>query len=212
MAVRQVVRYRNRKLYEPAERRFVTIQDLARSVAAGEPVEVRSSETGEDLTAKILSRALASEKTPVAASTDALTRLLRAGSEAAESVVGVVEKVAGPKVADQMRRASSPERLAETLAPLTRRLTWEEGARLKEDFGTVFHESLRDVLDRVRELMVRISPGTTPEIAREMADLKTRIDQLEALAARSFATPSVTAPKNHQNGRPASGTRRRKTA
>ncbi|MCC6133583.1 MAG: hypothetical protein IT186_26945 [Acidobacteria bacterium] len=230
--MRQVVRYRNRKLYEPAERRFVTIQDLARSVAAGEPVEVRSAETGEDLTAKILSRALASERSPIPASTDALTKLLRASSEAAESVAGMVEKVAGQKVADSVRRASSPERLAETLAPLTRRvenartdverivaglvgrgrLTWEEGARLKEDFGTVFHESLRDVLDRVRELMVRISPQTTPEIAREMADLKTRIDQLEALAARSFATPSVPASKPHQNGRPASGTKRRKTA
>ncbi len=231
--MRRVVRYRNRKLYEPAERRFVTIQDLARSVAEGEPVEVRSADTGEDVTAKILSRALASENNPTPATTHALSMLLRASSEAADTVVGVVERVAGQKVAETVRRASSPERLAETLAPLTRRvenarqdverivgglvgrgrLTWEEGARLREDFGAVFHESLTDVLGRVRELMLRISPGTTPEIAREIVDLKNRIDQLEALANRSFAVPAnpKTSAKSQDNGRLSSTTKRRKS-
>src|SRR5215470_12407313 len=118
-AVRHVVRYSNRKLYEPKERRFVTIHDLARTVASGGQVVVKSADTGENITAKILSRALASERAPVEASTDALARLLRAGSEAAETVAGVVERVGGTGMAASMRRAASPERLAETLAPVT---------------------------------------------------------------------------------------------
>src|SRR5437764_15175577 len=97
-AVRHVVRYSNRKLYEPKERRFVTIPDLARTVASGGHVNVVAADTGENITARILSRALASEKVPHAASTDALTRLLRAGSEAAETVAGVVERVGGSSV------------------------------------------------------------------------------------------------------------------
>lgn len=230
--MRRIVRYRNRKLYEPAERRFVTIHDLARSVAGGVPVEVKSADTGEDLTAKILSRALASEKATHVASTDALTRLLRAGSEAAETMAGVVERVGGTKVAATMRRAAAPDRLTETVAPLTRRLettrleverivgalvgrgrlTWEEGARLKQDVGTVINESLADVLGRMRDLVSRLGPGTAPELATEIADLKNRIDQLERLAARSFSTeperPAGRAAST--NGRSTSSARRRK--
>ena len=204
--VRRVVRYRNRKLYEPAERRFVTIHDLARSAAAGRAVEVLSADTREDITARTLSRALASRKGP-APPTDALTRLLQAGSEAADTVADVVEKVGGTKLAATVRRAATPERLAETLAPLTRnlenarvdverivgglvgkgRLTWEEGARLKHEVGSVFQASLADVLSRFRDLTSRLTPGASPELAREFAELRSRLEQLEAAASRSFA-------------------------
>lgn len=227
--MRRIVRYRNRKLYEPAERRFVTIHDLARSVASGTPVEVKSADTGEDLTAKILSRALASEKTPVPASTDALTRLLRAGSDAAGTVADVVARVGGTKVAATMRRAASPDRLEETLAPLTRRvdntrheverivgslvgrgrLSWEEGARLKQDVGAVVADSLADVLSRIRDLMARLGPAASPEMASEIADIKARLEQLEKSAARAFTEPEPArrepAPNN---GRRASRPRR----
>lgn len=206
---RRIVRYRNRKLYEPVERRFVTIHDLARTVAQGGRVEVRSADSGEDITATILSRAIASEKAPTPASTDALQRLLRAGSDAAETVAGVVERVAGPAAAARVRKAARPEKLAETLAPLTRRfeesrqdverivgglvgkgrLTWEEGARLRDEVGAVFRDSLQDVLSRVRDLTARLSPTATPELARELRELKARLDQLEALARRSFTRP-----------------------
>ncbi|HEV8266832.1 MAG TPA: polyhydroxyalkanoate synthesis regulator DNA-binding domain-containing protein, partial [Thermoanaerobaculia bacterium] len=183
---RHVVRYANRKLYEPAERRFVTLPDLAKTVANGGRVEVRASDTGEDITAKILSRALGTGKNPVPASTDALTRLLRAGSDAAETVAGVVERVGGARVAATMRRAAAPEKLAETLSPLTRRLedarqdverivgglvgkgrlTWEEGARLRDDVGHVFRESLADVLGRVRDLTAKFGTSASPELKR----------------------------------------------
>ena len=160
--VRRVVRYRNRKLYEPAERRFVTIGDLARSVAAGGRVEVIEADSGEDITARTLSRALASGATG-APSADALTRLLRAGSDAAATVAGVVERVGGARMADSMRRAAAPEKLVETFAPLSRRV-----------------EDARKEMERI----------VSPELAREVADLRTRIEQLEELATRTFPPPS----------------------
>src|SRR5258706_2659473 len=175
--LRRIVRYRNRKLYEASERRFVTIHDLARTVAEGGRVQVIAADTGEDITAKILSRALASEKGAVAASTDTLARIFQAGSDAAQTVAGVVEKVGGASVAERMRRAARPERLAETFAPLTRRfedarqdveqivgglvekgrLTWEEGTRLRDDVGNVFRDSLADVIGRVHDLATRLN-------------------------------------------------------
>jgi polyhydroxyalkanoate synthesis regulator phasin len=205
-ASRRIVRYRNRKLYEARERRFVTLGDLAKAVSEGDRVEVVSADTGQDITAQILSRALASGRAPVAASTDTLTRLLRAGSEAAETVAGAVERVGGTRVAETLRRASRPERLGRTLAPLTRRLedarkdvekivgglvekgriTWEEGTRLREDVGLVFGESLSDIVGSVREIAGRLSPSTQPELAKEIGDLKTRLAQLESLVNNAF--------------------------
>jgi hypothetical protein len=121
-------------------------------------------------------------------------------------VAGVVERVGGTGMAATMRRAANPERLAETLAPVTRRfetarqdverivaslvgrgsLTWEEGARLKDDVGAVFRESVSDVLQRVKHLLSRVGPIAPAELAREIADVTRRIDQLEALAGKTF--------------------------
>ena len=72
-------------------------------------------------------------------------------------------------MAGAVRKAAQPERIAETIAPVTRRfenarheverivaglvgrgrLTWEEGARLREDVGGVLRDSLSDVVVRV---------------------------------------------------------------
>lgn len=203
---RRIVRYRNRKLYEARERRFVTLSDLAKAVSLGDRVEVIAADSGEDITARVLSRALASSRNPVLASADTLARILRAGSEAAETVAEAVALVGGTKVADSLRRAASPESLGRTLAPLTRRLedarkdvekivgglvekgrlTWEEGTRLREDVGLVFRESLADVVGSVRDIASRLSPTTQPELAREIGDLRTRLAQLESLAKSAF--------------------------
>jgi polyhydroxyalkanoate synthesis regulator phasin len=237
---RRVVRYRNRKLYEATERRFVTIHDLARTVAQGGRVEVISADSGEDITAKILSRALASGKAPVAASTDTLTRILQAGSEAAGTVAAVVEKVGGAGVAERMRRAARPERLAEAFGPLTRRfedarqdveqivgglvekgrLTWEEGTRLRDDVGSVFHDSLADVIGRVRDLAARLNVSASPEMAAEIADLRVRLEQLESLASRSFPGQSgkstnisaARAARQNRRARPASPATKRRSS
>jgi hypothetical protein len=195
---RHVVRYRNRKLYEAAERRFVTIHDLAASVAGGTRVEVIDADSGEDITAKILSRALASGKGPVA-STDTLARLLRAGSDAAETVAEVVEKVGGKTVAASVRRAARPERLAETLSPIARRLD----------------EARRDVERLVGGLVEkgRLS-WDEASLTREIADLKLRLTHLEALAGntRGRRATNDTDHKNRKHGGRPAGNIRRRTA
>jgi hypothetical protein len=184
--VRRIVRYRNRKLYEAAERRFVTIHDLARSVAEGARVEVIDADSGDDITARILSRALASGKSPVMATTDTLTRILRAGSNAAETVAEVVERVGGTRVAETVRRAAQPERLAETLSPITRRLD----------------EARRDIERLVGGLVEKGRLNwDEASLTREIADLKLRLAQLEAIAeqARSRHPSEPSAIRNHRD-------------
>ncbi len=226
--VRRIVRYRNRKLYEAKERRFVTLEDLARAVSTGVRIEVIAADTGEDITARVLSRALASGKSPVTASADTLARLLRAGSEAAETVAGAVERVGATAVAASLRNAARPEKLGQKLEPITRRIedarqdiekivgglvekgrvTWEEGARLRDDVGLVFREGLADLTGSVRELGSRL--GGQPELARDVAEIKTRLAQLESLAKKSFPeTPRERATAKPRRAS-ASATQRRK--
>lgn len=230
--VRHIVRYRNRKLYEARERRFVTLEDLAKAVSNGVRVEVVAADTREDITARVLSRALASGKAPVAASADTLARILRAGSEAAASVAGAAERVGATSVAASLRRASRPETLGATLAPLTRRiedarqdiekivgglvekgrLTWEEGARLRDDVGLVFREGLADLTGSVRDLGTRLGSSGQPELAREVAEIKARLAQLESLAQNSFPATTrerAASPNGRASAQPAARRRKR---
>ncbi|MBI5445415.1 MAG: hypothetical protein HY900_29900 [Deltaproteobacteria bacterium] len=220
--LREIVRYRNRKLYEKSERRFVTLHDIARSVAEGDRVRIIAADTGDDITARILSRALASEHASIPASSDAIALLLRAGSDAAETVAGVAERVGAARMAGAVRKATHPERIAETFAPVTRRLetarndverivaglvgrgrlSWEEGARLREDVGTVFRESLTDVVARVRDLVRMVSPAASPAVHAEIQELARRLDHLETLATASFPKGSPLTNRSKTNVRP----------
>ena len=76
----------------------------------------------QGLTARILSRALASERVSLPASSDAIAMLLRASSDAAETVAGVAETLGATRTAAAVRKATQPEKIAETFAPLTRRI------------------------------------------------------------------------------------------
>jgi hypothetical protein len=229
--LRDIVRYRNRKLYEKSERRFVTLDDIARSVAQGDRIRVIAADTGDDITARVLSRALASNHVAAPPSSDAIALLLRAGSDAAETVAGVAERVGASRMAGVMRKAAQPERIAETFAPVTRRfetarhdmerivgglvgrgrLTWEEGSRLKDDVGAVFRESLSDVLGRVRDLMKRVSAGASPDLHAEIHDISRRLDQLEALAASSLPRNPRVHTNDQPNGKRPSPARKKET-
>jgi polyhydroxyalkanoate synthesis repressor PhaR len=56
-AERLIKRYENRKLYEPAARRYVTVEDIGRSVGAGQDVRVVDS-TGADITSVVLAQVI----------------------------------------------------------------------------------------------------------------------------------------------------------
>ena len=57
-APRTIRRYGNRKLYDPVDRRYVTLAELARLVARGHDVRVLDQATGADLTNLTFAQAL----------------------------------------------------------------------------------------------------------------------------------------------------------
>jgi polyhydroxyalkanoate synthesis repressor PhaR len=54
VTMRPITRYGSRKLYDTHERRYVSLEDLARHVRAGEHLRVTDKRTGQDVTAQTL--------------------------------------------------------------------------------------------------------------------------------------------------------------
>jgi len=81
-APRLIKRYDNRKLYDAGARRYVTIEDIARLIAAGEDVFVQDQASGEDITTVVLAQVIldgVKERTD-SIPRQVLTRLIRLGS------------------------------------------------------------------------------------------------------------------------------------
>lgn len=88
---RQVKRYENRKLYDLEDNAYVSLQDIARHVRAGETVQVTDNVTGEDITAQTLTQVILEEgrRGQSLLPSDVLHDLLRQGSTAVD--VGVTQ-------------------------------------------------------------------------------------------------------------------------
>ena len=59
---RLVKRYSNRKLYDTSESRYVTLDEIARWVKAGEEVKILENESGDDLTAVTFAQIILEEE------------------------------------------------------------------------------------------------------------------------------------------------------
>ncbi len=76
-----VKKYANRKLYDTTEKRYLTMDQLSGLIKNGEEVSIIDNETGDDLTASIVSQLLAREKSDVdeAVPSNVLMQMLRKG-------------------------------------------------------------------------------------------------------------------------------------
>lgn len=77
-----IKKYANRKLYHINRKQYITLEGIAALIQAGEPVQVLDNETGEDITAAILTQVVlqarsSSDRLP----THVLTGLIRAGGD-----------------------------------------------------------------------------------------------------------------------------------
>lgn len=90
---RLIKRYGSRKLYDTAESRYVSLEDVASIVRSGDQVRVVENKTGDDVTAAILTQILSEEgrNGKGLLSTTFLHDLLRVGERAIKMGEGVVE-------------------------------------------------------------------------------------------------------------------------
>jgi polyhydroxyalkanoate synthesis repressor PhaR len=150
---RVIRRYDNRKLYDPAARRYVTLEDIAAAVAAGEDVKVVDQKTGEDLTNVMLAQVLLDRLKDRTASVprQVLVRLVRlTGPAPAAWTEGPQEAAA--------RAKQEAERIVSGL--LSRgRLSLDEALALRQEIAASMHGVVSDaqsaVERRVRGLIDR---------------------------------------------------------
>lgn len=81
--MRQIKRYPNRKLYDAAEKRYVTLNDIALLIRDGQDVQVTDHATGEDLTTITLTQIIFEQEKRQAGflPRSVLTGLIQAGGE-----------------------------------------------------------------------------------------------------------------------------------
>ena len=153
-APRTIKRYGNRKLYDAAAGRYVTLAELAALVARGQEVEVLDQKTGDDLTNLTLAQALLDGIRQGASRLprQVLTRLIRIA--AAPKAPG--GEWPGPEEAAGRAR-SEAERLVAGL--LGRGLSLDDAVALRHELGQLVHRLVSDaqsgVESRLRGLLSR---------------------------------------------------------
>ena len=193
---RHITRYDNRKLYEPAARRYVTVADVGAMVAAGDDVHVQDQKTGEDLTSQVLAQVLLDQLKD------------RTASIPRQVLVGLIRLSAGkgawvdwphPQHAAERVRGEA-ERIATGL--LARgRLTIDEALSLRQDIAQSMQSTVADTQrtleTRVRGLFERAGPqgGVNPALHA----LGRKLDTLE---------PGLVATPGRTKTRPRGGARR----
>lgn len=191
---RAITRYDNRKLYEAAARRYVTVADVGAMVAAGDEVVVQDQKSGEDLTSQVLAQVL-------------LDKLKdRTASIPRQVLVGLVRLSAGKgawgewphahHAAERVR--GEAERIATSL--LSRgRLTIDEALNLRQEIAQAMQSTLgetqRALEARVRGMFERpvAEAGVNPALHQLNQKLETLGSDLSAKPARRRARARAAA-------------------
>jgi polyhydroxyalkanoate synthesis repressor PhaR len=168
---RTVKRYANRKLYDTADKRYVTLDQIASLIREGEEIRVIDNESGEDLTSVTLSQILVEQEkkregglpknflTEIIKSSTTLFDYLRKTLASWFSAVTISEEAIEKSIDDLVRRGQ---------------LSLDEGRRLK-----------RDLAERMRALFEKIDQTIETRVSEvlDRLDIPTKAD-LESLRAR----------------------------
>ena len=123
MSAERVIRkYANRRLYDAADSRHVTLEDIRRMIGAGDRIKVVDDKTGEDVTRSILLQIIANQEqfgTPVL-STQLLEAIIRFyGNPVQEMLTRYLEQSIGGLLRQQeVMRTEMAKVLESPLAPV----------------------------------------------------------------------------------------------
>jgi polyhydroxyalkanoate synthesis repressor PhaR len=205
-APRTIRRYSNRKLYDPAERRYVTLQELARLVARGEEVSVLDQQTGEDLTSLTLAQVLLENVREGASRIprEALKQLIRI----TEAPAATAREWPAPEHAAARARRETEQLVSRMLGP--GRLSLDDAVALRHGLSEIVQRLVREaqagVESRLRGLLARGEAAAE----RSFGALRERIEGYVAPAREQPAKAGRTAVRTAQAGRARAKTASRK--
>jgi len=187
---RAIRRYGNRKLYDPADGRYVTLEDVARIVGDGGEVEVKDQKTGEDLTSLTLAQVLLEgvRKGASRIPRQVLTRLIRIAAGPASAWGEWPE----PHDAAGRARQEAERIVARVLA--RGGLSLDEAVALRQDVGQMVHrrvaEAQAGVESRLRALLER-GEGVA---GRSLEALRGGLQAFEAYIEKPAAAGRAASP------------------
>lgn len=191
-AERVIKRYDNRKLYDPQARAYVTLADLARTLAGGAEIKVLDQKTGDDMTTVVLAQIILEgikEKTATIPR-QVLARLVRLGlgPSSAWGDLGSPPQAA-------TRAKAEAERIVSNL--LARgRLTLDEGLALRQEIAGSVHrlvaEAQHSLEGRLKGLLEwsEKETGVNPSLQA----LKERLLSFETYLGEPRAAPENKQP------------------
>jgi polyhydroxyalkanoate synthesis repressor PhaR len=179
---RLVKRYGNRKLYDTSESRYVTLDEIARWVKAGEEVKILENDTGEDLTAVTFAQIILEEERRKSGlvSIPVLRELIQHGEAAIQRLAGAVDR--GMEVI-----RTAPERAGRRVPELN---------QVAEQLGHL----QKSVEEAIRRSVERVAAH--PTFQKEMRRIERSMQALEARIARlrSGSEPPSSPPPSEASG------------
>ncbi|MBF0496156.1 MAG: hypothetical protein HQK58_06215 [Deltaproteobacteria bacterium] len=203
--MRQIRKYPNRKMYDTSEKKYVTLDQVAELIRAGEEVRIVDSKTGDDLTSATVSQILAREKNTNQEEVPPglLIGLLQKGRGAVseytkkyfslwQSAVTMAEdeidKVVGRLVKDKEISESEGKTLKEDIL--------DQAAGLRKWIGDKIDEQINEVFGK----MNLVSRDQITELTKKIEALTALVEALEKSRAGSVETSLQTVhPDSNQD-------------
>jgi polyhydroxyalkanoate synthesis repressor PhaR len=159
---RLVKRYSNRKLYDTTESRYVTLDEIARWVRAGEDVKITENENGEDLTAVTFAQIIleGERKKSGLLSLGLMRELIQHGEAALQNIAATVDRgMEAIRTAPERagRRVQELARVADRLAELQKRVDDVVRRSVERVTGhPAFQQEMKRIERTMQALEVRI--------------------------------------------------------
>jgi polyhydroxyalkanoate synthesis repressor PhaR len=191
---RLIRRYANRKLYDPAAARYVTIEELGAFVAGGGDIDILDQQSGEDVTSQVLAQVLLEglRRSTARIPRQVLTRLVRlaAGPQTRWGEWPDPHEVAG-------RAWDEAERIVGRI--LARGgLTLEDALSLRADLGDAVHRLVTDAQAGIEGRLRAVLGRRHGPAGRSLEGLRSRLDTLEA----HFNAPTRRRARTTRSRRP----------
>lgn len=176
---RVIKRYSNRKLYDTQSSQYVTLEQIAQMIRAGEEVRVLDNSSKEDLTSVTLAQIIFEEEKRQKSfiPLGAMRHLIQSGGASLQELA----QQAQARVLSVFRKGESPNDFIEPLPEVGPPLGPDNAHPVRELLDRS-HQTLeewqRRVDDRVRQLVDNLSPFANLE--KEVERLSLRIAALEA--------------------------------
>ncbi len=185
----RIKKYANRKLYDTTDKKYISRTRLSELIKQGQDIIIIDNETGEDLTASIVSSLLATTrgKAGGTVSSGVLIQLFRKGGNAltdyAKKYVSFWQRsftMAEDEIDDMVKRLVK-----------SKEISTSEGTRLKKEimgFTTSLKGWISDAIDkRLKEVLSATNLATkdhVSELNSRIKVLEKKLDKFEAIQAK----------------------------